>query len=359
MKRINIVFAVAALFMGCTDGYIDRIERVEPGVDTQPPVVNINYPIEGTLIRVLEDVTSININFEVTDDIEISSIAVRLNGTQIASFNHFRDYRRAIKSVPFANLGNGKHILSVVATDLSGKSTTKTVNFEKVPPYRPVYTGEVFYVPFDGDNMELVSITNPLVTGSPSFTNGLKGRAYLGANNAFLTFPTNRIRNPEFTAIFWYKLDATPDRAGILTMSPPDPARPNNMNNRESGFRLFRENAGGKQRIKLNVGNGSGDNWFDGGANADIDPASGDWVHIAFSLSRTQGTVYLNGRIVSQGNFPGVSWNGTDILTIGSGAPRFTEWGHLSDRSAIDELRIFNRALTQAEIQSIINKERP
>jgi hypothetical protein len=359
MKRFSIFFFIAALFFGCTDGYIDEIARVEPGPDLQAPVISMNFPIEGTQIRVVEDVTSININFEVTDDIEIASIVVSLNGTQIASFGDFRDFRRAIKTVPFANLPNGSHTLAVVATDLAGKSTTKTVSFEKIEPYRPVYEGEIFYVPFDGDNMELVNIISPVVTGSPSFADGLIGRAYAGANNAFVTFPTDQIRNQEFSAIFWYKIDATPDRAGIMTMGPPDPASPSNMNNRQSGFRLFRENAGGKQRVKLNVGNGSSDNWFDGGASADIDPASGDWVHIAFTLSRTQGTVYLNGQVVSQDNFPGVDWTGTDILTIGSGAPRFTAWGHLSDRSAIDELRIFNRALSQTEIQEIIDSELP
>jgi hypothetical protein len=40
-----------------------------------------------------------------------------------------------------------------------------------------------------------------------------------------------------------------------------------------------------------------------------------------------------------------------------SGAPRFTEWGHLSDESYMDELRIFNKALSQAEIQTIIDDE--
>ncbi|WP_113924570.1 LamG-like jellyroll fold domain-containing protein [Cognataquiflexum aquatile] len=360
MKNIKLLFiGMFLVSMGCTESYIDEIVRVEPGPDVSAPEVNISFPLEGTLVRVVEDVTPININFEVIDDIEIESIQVSLDGTQIASFDEFLDFRRFVKTHTYPKLANGTHILTITGKDISGKSTTKTVNFEKVEPYTPVYEGEVFYLPFDGDYTELVTITNPTVNGNPGFAGGVKGLAYLGANNANIAFPTTNLTNPEFSAVFWYKVNGAPDRAGIMVMGPPDTNNPNNMNNRSGGFRLFRENAGGKQRVKLNVGNGSGDNWFDGGPAADIDPAAGTWAHVAFTISGTQCVVYINGQIASQGNFSGVSWAGCNILTIASGAPRFTEWGHLSDGSLFDELRIFNKALTQSQIQTIINAEKP
>jgi hypothetical protein len=360
MKNIKLLFiGMLLVSFGCTDSYIDEIVRVEPGPDLLAPEVNISYPLEGTLIRVVEDVTPININFEVIDDIEIESIQVALNGTQIASFDEFLDFRRFVKVHTYPNLPNGMHVLTITGKDTSGKSTTKTINFEKVEPYTPVYEGEVFYLPFDGDYTELVTITNPTVTGNPGFAGGVKGMAYSGTANAHITFPTTNLQNPAFTAVFWYKVNGTPDRAGIMVMGPPDTVNPNNMNNRTGGFRLFRENAGGKQRVKLNVGNGTADSWFDGGAAADIDPALGQWAHVAFTISGSQCAVYINGNIASQGSFSGVSWAGSNILSIASGAPRFTEWGHLSDASLFDELRIFNKALTQTEIQAIIAAERP
>lgn len=359
MKKFNSILFIGLICMafGCTEGYIDDIEFVEPGPDEEAPEVTINYPSEGTLIRVTEDVTSIEVDLEVRDDIEIESIVVELNGEEIARFEDFPDYRRALKKFEYDNITNGEHTLTVTATDASGKTTSESVNFEKVEPYRPVYDNEVFYVPFDGDYMELVRIQTPEVNGSPAFADGKVGRAYAGANDAYLTYSTEGLRNPEFSAVFWYNVNATPDRAGLLVMGPPDPNNPDNMNNRNSGFRLFRENAGGMQRIKLNVGNGSGENWFDGGDAADIDPAAGEWAHIAFTISGTRCAVYINGQVVSEGEFPGIDWEGCDILSVGSGAPRFTEWNHLSTSSLMDELRIFERALTQAEIQSIIAAE--
>jgi len=361
MKTNRLLILAAGLFLvlSCKDGFIDDITPAEAAADVTAPTVMINYPGNGALVRVREDVTPITIRVEVTDDVEIKSIDLKLDGTVIKSFTSFLDFRRAVESYTYPTLGNGAHTLTVVAKDLAGKETTASTNFQKAAPYQPIYTGEIFYMPFEGEYVELVSITTATKVGSPSFNdNGEVGKAYQGFTGGYITMPTTGLTNPEFTALFWYKVNASPDRSGILTMGPPDPALPATPNNRKNGFRLFRENAGGKQRIKLNVGTGATDNWFDGGAAADIDPAAGTWAHIAFTISGTKAVVYINGAIVSQGNFPAgttVSWTGCDVLSIASGAPRFTEWGHMSDNSLYDELRIFNKALTQAEIQDIMN----
>ena len=112
---------------------------------------------------------------------------------------------------------------------------------------------------------------------------------------------------------------------------------------------MFREDAGGNQILKLNIGY-DGDRWFDGGVRSAL-PLD-EWAHVAISIGLTQAAVYINGQVVSQGAFPGLDWTGTDLVSIMSGAPRFTEWGHLADLSFMDELRFYNKALTQEEIQS-------
>jgi hypothetical protein len=154
------------------------------------------------------------------------------------------------------------------------------------------------------------------------------------------------------------KINALPDRAGILVMGPEDTANPTAQNNRKSGFRFFRENAGGKQRFKLNAGNGTADTWFDGGTAADVDPATGNWVHFAFTIGAAECVVYINGEVVKQGAFTGINWTGCDVLSIMSGAPRFTGWNHFSDLSLMDQLHIFNKALTQAEVKAIMDSEK-
>lgn len=359
IKQIMLFICLMAAFAACEDGYIDEITAVDPGADATAPVVSISFPVDGTEIQVFESVTSVNIQFEVTDDIEIQTVSISLNGSEITSFSEFKDYRRFVSEYLYESLTDGDHTLVVAATDTDGKTTEASVDFSKVPPYIPKYDGEILYMPFDGDNIDLVSVTRPTVVGNPGFAGEGKigGNAYAGATDSYLSFPTEGLLGNEFSAAFWMKVNASPDRAGVLVIGPPDDANPDNQNLRTNGFRFFRENAGGMQRFKLNVGHGAGDSWFDGGAAADVDPNVDEWVHLAFTISGTSAAVYINGRVARQGDFPGVDWTNCDVVSIMSGAPRFTGWNHRSDESFMDELRFFNKALTQTEIQNIIVDE--
>lgn len=354
LKYLIFCFITIVLAAACNKG-IDPITQIAPGEDVLAPVVTISYPTEGTLLRVKEDVTSLNVNFNVSDDIEIQSISVKLDGAEIKNYSgsDFTDYRIVPRQYLYNNVANGDHTLNITATDISGKSTSKSVNFKKAPAYKPIYPGEIFYMPFDGDFMELISCTFPGVVEHPAITTGKHGTAYIGAAGDYLTWPATGMLGSEFSAAFWYKINAVPDRAGILTISPPRLSATDD--DRTKGFRLFREGGATNQTIKLNVGKGSDESWFDGGASATLNPATAGWVHVAFTISSAECVVYFNGQVVAHGAFTGVSWTGCDNLSIGSGAPRFIGWSHLGDASLIDELRIFNKALTLAEIQTLFN----
>jgi len=349
----NILIAMISLvFVTACDEGIDSITYVKPGVDETAPVVKIIYPTEGTTIKVIEVVSSIDINIDVTDDIEIATISVLMDGSEIASFNTFNDYRRALEEFTYDNLTSGDHILAVTATDLEGKSTTSTVNFTKEPPYSPLFDGEFFYMPFDGDYMELVNIKAATEVGSPGFAGesvvGID--AYAGTTDSYLTYPVNGMLSDEFSAAFWYKVSATPDRAGILVIGA-------NADDRNQGFRLFREGNADEQRIKLNVGSGDGESWNDG---AVIDVSAGEWVHITMTISNNKNTIFFNGvEMLSSDMASGVDWTGCETMTIGAGGETFSYWDHKSDGSAMDELRLFNKALTTEEIQSMINVTNP
>ena len=78
MKRFKYI-ATALFFLvvaiSCNKG-IDPLTRIEPGADASAPVVSIKYPTEGVKIEVPQLLATINIQFEVTDDIELKSISV-------------------------------------------------------------------------------------------------------------------------------------------------------------------------------------------------------------------------------------------------------------------------------------------
>ncbi len=352
MKTLNkISVFLIALFVAtsCYEG-IDSITPLAPGADESSPVVTIKSPLDGSKIQVPELVTSVNIQFEATDDIELKSVSVLMDGKEIAAYNEFKDYRRAIKELLYENVTNGEHTLTVKAIDLQGKETSSAVSFEKKPPYEAVFDGEVFYMPFDGDYMEKISFKNATVVGAPKFAGeGLKGtNAYAGAADSYLSFPMENLKSEEFTAAFWYKMNTTPDRSGIISISPTG-------ENRKNGLRMFREGSATSQRIKANVGTGAGETWNDG----DLLTPTGEWVHLAVTVSKTTCVIYFNGAVARSVANTGLDWTGCDQISIGSGAPNFAYWNHKSDNSAYDELRLFNKALSAAEIQGIMDHDAP
>ncbi len=350
LKYILAFTAAVILAAGCNEG-IDPISSVDPGPDKDAPVITIKSPTQGMAIEVDSLVASILVQLEVTDDIELKSVSVLMDNTEIGSMTTFKDYRRSLMEFRYKNVTTGTHTLKVKATDLGGKVSEKSITFVKKPPYVPIYAGEVFYMPFNGDFVEKITFKEATKVGSPGFTDAsLKGsKAYAGATDSYLTFPLTGLKSNEFSASFWYKVNASPDRSGILSASPAG-------EDRTKGFRIFREGSTTSQRIKANVGWGSGETWNDG---ALITAPGTNWVHIALSVSATKCVLYINGAGVEASNMGNIDWTGVDLLGISSGAPNFTYWGHDFDRSQYDELRLFNRALTDADIQTIIQNDKP
>lgn len=217
-----------------------------------------------------------------------------------------------------------------------------------------------FSMDFENNYTDAISSTDATIVGTPDFAGvGVHGTdAYAGATDSYLSFPTTGLKSPEFSATMWYKLNDSPDRAGILVMSPEDTNNanyPSIQNLRTSGFRFFREvGDNGNQRFKLNLGDGTADIWVDGGTTADVDPTTGNWINLAITISATEASVYIDGVLVGQSTFSGIDWTGCDVLSIMSGAPRFTEWGHLSDSSYLDDLKLYDVALSQDQIKQIM-----
>jgi hypothetical protein len=358
MKNLKYIFIYSLMMVfvySCEKG-LDPITSVAPGPDENIPVLTINYPTEGKVIRLDEEVGTITFELVASDDIELQSVVVQLDGVEIGNYTSFKDYRRAAIDLVYDQLVDGNHTLTSTVTDLTGKSASASVNFKKVTisVYVPL-EGEVFYMPFEDEFLDVISETTATVTGTPGFAEGINGTAYMGATDTYLTFPAATLTTThEFSAAFWMKINTTPDRAGILTMSAEDlanPGYPGVQNQRNFGFRFFREGSATAQTMKDNVGNGTGETWNDGGQ---VDPTTAEWVHLAFTISETTSTIYINGEMARESTMlTPVDWTGCDILTIMSGVPRFTEWSHFSDLSLLDELHIFNRVLTVEEIQAL------
>jgi len=363
--------ALAILAFACNnDGYIDPISSVPPGDDEGAPEVTINYPFEGAKIQVREDVVPINIQFIATDDIEVTSVVVKLDGTTIGELSDFKDYRKANESVLFENLTNGEHTVTVTATDAAGNTTTSTATFEKVEPYTPKYPGEIIYMPFDGDYLELLTITPGTPGGSPSFVDGLLGKAVRleASGKEYVTFPGDTLAQvDEFSMSFWVRpefvdTNGSGDIDGILGFI--------NLSN-TSGFwgniDMFVENGSkpSSTKIVVHVTNDDSETWLTDAAG--LTNIFGDWSHhvVTYSSADKHFKYYINNVLVWD---KVASWS--DALTfknagpIVMGAVHFmTEPSSTSGSGSqpwasyltgeIDEVRIFDRAITEEEVGQI------
>lgn len=357
MKRIFNFVAVGIVlslsFTACKKGYIDPISKVDPGTDAQAPTVEIISPSSDIQYPATTTAADFDFKFKVEDDIELKQIDISLDGTLLKSYTSFVDYRGMSGSYTYPNLGVGAHTFKVVGTDLTGKSTTKTFAFT-ISKYNKILASETLYVPFNpgSDYKDLINFVSPTVTGSPSTTSatgGHNGAAYQGATDAYLSFPVSGLYSSSGISFsFWYKLNATPDRSGIITINDNTN---NSDDNRKQGLRLFREGSGTSQTIKLNVGVGSDESWNDGGT---ITTGIGTWVHIAVTVSPTESKIYFNGVLQRTATYTSTfDFSTSTTMVIGSGAPSFTYWSHLSDLSLYDDLRVFNKVLTPTEIQTL------
>ena len=323
---------------------------------TDGPIVSFNYPSPtgATVIQSTDEVTSITISYEVSDDIEITSITVDVNGNEISNVSSFTDVENVmVDDLVFDNVTTGVHSITITATDSDGNETTESVMFEKIDtsPYEPELSSEFFYMPFDGNYNDMVSNNSGIAMGDLVFSdNPYSGEnAFTAPTDAYLQFPISQVSEglgDEFSGAFWYNSSGDPNRAGIITIGNPDAGE-----SRNQGLRLFREGDASNQTIKLNIGTGGGESWNNGGQ-----VTVGEWTHVAFTVSPSETKIFLNGTQVNTGTpSASIDWTGCENISIGSGAPTFTYWGHNSDtNSSLDELRFFNTALTNSEVLGLV-----
>lgn len=108
-------------------------------------------------------------------------------------------------------------------------------------------------------------------------------------------------------------------------------------------YGLFSENGSFKLRFETEAG------------RSDITttlPATNQWVHIAFTNDGTTGTIYIDGKEEMTGNVTGKLNTNTDPLRISEDCDRPN---NVFD-GVIDEVRLWNRALSENEITSYMNR---
>lgn len=348
VKILTIVTFLIAMGFSCNKG-IDPITEVAPKQDAADPTLSIKYPIDGKIVRSDQEVATVVFKVEAVDDVELKSVVLFYDDAELVTFNSFKDYRRAMIEYPFTNLTDGNHTLKAVATDLKGNTVEQSVSFKKVtvPVYNPM-EGETLYLPFEESLLDGITGESLTLTGTATYEEGKSGTAFRGAPDTYISMESASVATPEFSVAFWYQPNPEPARAGVIAISPVG-------DDRKVGFRLLREGNATEQKIGLNFGIGTTEVWM----NPFVTFApTGQWMHIAITISSTHATIYVDGQVVAETDIETpLDWTGCPGMTISSGTPNFTYWEHFSDQSLYDEMHFFSRAINAAEVQGLMGSK--
>jgi hypothetical protein len=216
-----------------------------------------------------------------------------------------------------------------------------------VVPADPGTTGLIAYYKFDGDAKDSAGTHHATPSGSPGYAAGKVGQALnMTGDLQYVTvaYAADLAMNT-FTIATWVNVSDTTGLRGIL------------------GTRFITDNTFDMKveatRVHGDIGDGSV--WLN--TSVDVTAAQGGvigtgvWRHIVYVIDDATDTakVYLDGALASTATFSGTPlfMKSTQELRIGNCSG--TEYMH----GMIDEVRIYNRALSEAEVAGLVGRTGP
>src|SRR5262249_18643849 len=220
----------------------------------------------------------------------------------------------------------GLKTFRITATDAEGNSTTELVTFTVslgvcVAPF----TGMTAWLPGDGGSTERISQWRGIWSGTETYTAGEVAQAFAFADGSFVSLPFQQ--TGPFTLQVWVRTPnrLQPEFTGIVSTGVP-----------EQHSTSLQIDLDGLGNYRLDVGDG-GQAWL-------IGPATDFFQHIAVTFDGSTIAAYLNGQLVQSDASTSIGL-GFQILNVG-----IDRDGALPFNGAIDEVQVFNRALTADEV---------
>jgi hypothetical protein len=321
----------AADAAGNVSGSSNEVSAVVPA--DQAPSVTITAPVNGATVS-----GTIDVNASASDDVAVAGVQFRLDGAPLGSEDTTAPY-----SVPWLTTAatNGTHRLTAVARDGAGHHTTSafvavTVDNGPGPPPSGLVAAYSFNS-VSGATVADVSGNNNsgTLSGAVATVAGRYGGAvtFDGVNDWVTVADSN-------------SLDLTTGMTLMGWVSPTSVS---------VSWRtvIFKEGGAGSMDYSLYAGDDAarpiGQVYIGGEQNA-IGAATlplAAWTHLAVTYDGAVLRLFVNGTQAATRSISGQITATTGALRIG-GNSIWSEWF----QGTVDEVRIYNRALSQGEIQT-------
>ncbi len=324
---------------------------LNPVPDTTPPVVSLTGPTAGAVVS-----NTLTLTVAASDNVGLASVTFLLDGVVMGS-SSTAPYSLVWNS---QSVLNGAHTLQARALDLAGNQTLSgsvALTVQNAGP-NPL-SGLIGYWPFEetSGTVALDSSDNgnngTLVGDATRGPGRIRSALLLSGLTGYVQVPSTPQLEQVVSAVSicgWVKLGTNiAHTAGDMQDVVRKVISLSNNNSPYSAYDLVVQDFGSgtfKARMGVTRAGDSTRGTSDWGAAH----AYGSWYHLAGVYDGLAVRIYVNGVLESSSVFSGTLLQTTQPLCVG-------RYGNVGEavNGFIDDLRIYNRALTAAEIQILVN----
>jgi hypothetical protein len=300
-----------------------------PPPDTTAPTVMVTAPASGSTVS-----GTIQATADAFDDVAVAGVQFKLDGANLGAEDTSAPYAVTWNTTTAAN---GAHTLTAVARDAAGNSATSTAvaaTVSNIPPPAGLVAAYSFNA---GTGTTALDSSGKGNTGTLANATWATGGKYGGAlsfngSSSWVTVPdaSSLDLTTGMTLEAWVK----PSALGtiwrtVLFKEAPGGIVYSLYANQDTGVPVGQVEIGGGERS----------------ATGSAVLALNAWTHLAATYDGANVRLYVNGTLVRTTPTTGSMTASTGVLRIG-GNSVWAEWFS----GLIDEVRVYNRALTASEI---------
>ena len=324
------------------DGGWVLVMETQP-VETQPPSVTLTAPSHGATVS-----GTVPVAATAFDNVGVVGVQFRVDGTNIGPEDQSAPYAVSWNTL---NVANGSHVVKAIARDLAGNrgvdSASVTVS-NAIPPPPTDHLAAAYAFDEDGGTTtaDESGSGNTITLHGSALAAGKNGNALVfdGAND-YAEAPNSaslNIGGTGLTVAFWVRVNSTGSGVDYVIVG-----KPWNATTMTSPFYQY--------GVEYSNGYNKTLDFYFGDASAGLhgpyrmSPTTGSWTHVAFTYDGSTVKGYLDGaEQLSEADVSSLVPRGHSLrLGVDGAYQQFFN-------GALDDLRIYSRALTAAEIRSVM-----